>query len=217
MKHEYASKGKANAGLALGIIGTALSAMNTLGGGMALFGRNCGNGFGRYGYGYAEPGFFPSNNVAALEQKECEDNVALTRGIYDMRINDLKEKYAARNVVVDEMFRLYKNQRDEDDKIKEHVANLEKEIGEMKAVEPYKNALFEGMVKSAKQEANCKIHNEAMARWASDQMLVLYMNGTFAPQKIANTTPGTTTVTYTDRPLYNPVLPCFCPGNCNCG
>ena len=208
MKHEYASNGKANAGLALGIIGTALGAMNTLGGGMALFGNGCmmGRNTG-----------CPATDVATLYAKENEDNVALTRGIYDMRINDLKEKYAARNVVVDEMFRLYKNQRDEDDKIKEHVANLEKEIGEMKAVEPYKNALFEGMVKSAKQEANCKIHNEAMARWASDQMLVLYMNGTFAPQKIANTTPGTTTVTYTDRPLYNPVLPCFCPGNCNCG
>ena len=196
---QYASNGKANAGLALGIIGTALSAMNTLGGGMALFGHGCQGWGGRN----ANYGSYPSTDVAALCQKENEDNVALTRGIYDMRITDLKEKYAARSVINEEMFGLYKNQRDEDDKIKAHVAKLEREIGEMKAVEPYKDALIEARFK-----------HEGLSRWASDQMMVLYMNGTFMPQKVANITPGSTTVSYTDRPIYNPVLPCFCPCGC---
>lgn len=41
---EYASKGTANAGLATGIIGTALGAINSMGGAAALLGTNSGSG-----------------------------------------------------------------------------------------------------------------------------------------------------------------------------
>lgn len=76
---------KANAGLTLGIIGTALAG---LGGG--LFGGN-----GLFGGGSASTINAVEGGPTVYEtyKKECEDAVALTKGIYDSRITDLKEKF----------------------------------------------------------------------------------------------------------------------------
>lgn len=76
---KFGSKGKANAGLTLGIIGTALAG---LGGGLG----------GIFGGRSVEA---PCGGPSAWEawQKQCEENIALTRAIYDGRIVDLKEKF----------------------------------------------------------------------------------------------------------------------------
>ena len=86
---------KANAGLTLGIIGTALAGL-----GGSLFGGN-----GLFGGGSASTvnAIEGGPTVFDVYSKQCEDNVALTTGIYQGRITDLQEK-----------FQLYK---DLDDKI----------------------------------------------------------------------------------------------------
>lgn len=78
--------GRANAGLALGIVGTVL-------GGAALFGnrRNGLLGVGSNGDGaniaIASCGYAGGNNVAPTAfqawEKECEDTLALQKGLYD--------------------------------------------------------------------------------------------------------------------------------------
>lgn len=80
---KFGSKGKANAGLTLGIIGTALAG---LGGG--LFSN------GLFGGGAATVNAVEGGpTVYETYKKQCGDAVELTRSIYDSRITDLKEKF----------------------------------------------------------------------------------------------------------------------------
>lgn len=72
---KYASTGKGNAGLALGIIGTALGAL-AYGGGNIFGGGNSG---------------MPS--AYEVQQKQCADNIALTNSIWQTRVTDLQEKF----------------------------------------------------------------------------------------------------------------------------
>lgn len=107
---KFGSKGKANAGLTLGIIGTGLAALS---GGMGncggllggLFGgnRNCG--------GCSEVQnieIVPSKYQ--LMEKECQDNLELTRAIYNTRITDLNEKFDLYTRLNDKITELEKTQ-----------------------------------------------------------------------------------------------------------
>lgn len=116
------TRGRANAGLTLGIIGTVLGAA-------ALWGRN-GGGIGNLLSGGASGGGVPANvNInggiggscgcvapTAFEAyaHECDDVIALTSALYNQRINSLQEAQAARNTDVAEKFGLYKSQVDAD-------------------------------------------------------------------------------------------------------
>lgn len=73
---KYASKGKGNAGLSLGIIGTALGALAVSGNG--LFGGGCNSDM-------------PS--AYEVQQKQCAENIALTNAIWQTRVTDLQEKF----------------------------------------------------------------------------------------------------------------------------
>lgn len=109
---------RANAGLALGIIGTVL-------GGAALL-KNGGIGglFGGSGIGSSVPANVNINGgfgvgcsaPTAFEayKHECEDVLALTSTLYNQRISSLQEATAARNTDVAEKFGLYKSQVDAD-------------------------------------------------------------------------------------------------------
>lgn len=114
--------GKANAGLTLGIIGTALGAW-------ALFGNRRGGLLGG-----AVGGGMPSNiNINGLEaglsggsngvsaptafqtwEKGCEDTLALQAGIYNQALNYQNNRFADREVLNAELFSLYKSQTDAD-------------------------------------------------------------------------------------------------------
>ena len=109
---------RANAGLALGIIGTVLGGAALLknGGIGSLFGGSgIGGGVptnvninGGLGVGCSAPTAFEAY------KHECEDVLALTSALYNQRINSLQEATAARNTDVSEKFGLYKSQVDAD-------------------------------------------------------------------------------------------------------
>lgn len=109
---------RANAGLALGIIGTVLGGAALLknGGIGGLFGGSGISGGvptnvninGGLGVGCSAPTAFEAY------KHECEDVLALTSALYNQRINSLQEATAARNTDVAEKFGLYKSQVDAD-------------------------------------------------------------------------------------------------------
>lgn len=154
-------RGRADAGLALGIVGTVL-------GGAALLGRG--------GIGALLGGGSPSvtNNYSGggcvaptayeVASKECADILAVTKGYYDLAISGLKSASAAREVDVrekfglyvnnrdnidrvnnrinDELFSLYKYTRDKDDETKDKISALESQVAVNTAVRPYQDKLI---------------------------------------------------------------------------
>jgi hypothetical protein len=155
-------RGRADAGLALGIVGTVL-------GGAALLGRG--------GIGALLGGGSPSvtNNYSGggcvaptaydVASKECADILAVTKGYYDLAIAGLKSASAAREVDVaekfglykdnrdnidrvnnrinDELFSLYKYTRDKDDETKDKISALESQVAVNAAVRPYQDKLIQ--------------------------------------------------------------------------
>lgn len=113
---EYASKGVANTALGLGIAGTALGLMGLAkNGGFNLFGGSSSNSsmpenvnINSYSMTSATPTTFDT------WQKECSDNLALTKSIYENRISDLQNMAAARQIDIDEKYQLWKSQIDAD-------------------------------------------------------------------------------------------------------
>ena len=156
-------RGRADAGLALGIVGTVL-------GGAALLGKG---GIGAIlGGGGASPvtvntisggsGGCSSFNAYA---KECEDVVALTKGMYDLYIVgqqnatkareiDVAEKFGlykdnrdnidrVNNRINDELFSLYKYTRDKDDETNDKISCLAQQVAINSAVRPYQDKLIQ--------------------------------------------------------------------------
>lgn len=155
-------RGRADAGLALGIVGTVL-------GGAALLGRG--------GLGAILGGGSPSvtNNYTGggcvaptaydVASKECADILAVTKGYYDLAISGLKSAAAAREVDVAEKFGLYKDNRDnidsvnnrinaelfslykytrdKDDETSDKIADLESKVAVAAAVRPYQDKLIQ--------------------------------------------------------------------------
>ena len=114
--------GKANAGLTLGIIGTALGAW-------ALFGNKRGNGLlGLAGSGLGgsnininglEAGLGAANGVTSPSafqawEKGCEDALALQKGLYDWALVQQSQRFADRQTLNSELFSLWKGQIDAD-------------------------------------------------------------------------------------------------------
>ena len=110
---DAASKGVAGTGLGLGIAGTALGLWALAKSGSGLLG---GIGSGEtiiagnnLGYGAtAAGGFGYTPSEVYMSAKQCEDNVALTRAIYDMRIKDLQEKTGIYNYFNDKFCQVEK-------------------------------------------------------------------------------------------------------------
>lgn len=154
-------RGKADAGLALGIVGTVL-------GGAALLGRG---GVGALLGGGASPvtvnasGGCVAPTAYEVASKECADILAVTKGYYDLAIAGLKSATAAREVDVaekfglykdnrdnldrvnarinDELFSLYKYTRDKDDVITAKISAIESDAAVSKAVRPYQDKLIQ--------------------------------------------------------------------------
>lgn len=115
-KHDdYASKATGNAGLTLGIIGTALGA------GAWLLGGNNRSVFGSLGSNMPENvnintygANTSSNQPTALQvmEKECADEVKLLTDMFGLKLDTANKFYAMRETDVAEKFGLYKSQVD---------------------------------------------------------------------------------------------------------
>lgn len=118
-KKEYATKGVGNAGLTLGIIGTALGAY-------ALWGR--GNGLG--GVSMPENVNINTNRDSASVlaagdgitaptafqtwEKGCQEALALTNAIWGLHVSSMQADYDHRQTDIAEKFQLWKSQVDAD-------------------------------------------------------------------------------------------------------
>lgn len=121
--------GKANAGLTLGIIGTALGAWALFGnrrGGGILGGATGGLGSGLGGSniningletGMAGVGSSGSRNCPSayeVQMKECEDILALQGGLYQWALTQQNQRFQDRQTLDSELFGVYKSQVDAD-------------------------------------------------------------------------------------------------------
>lgn len=177
------TRGIAIGGLTTGIIGSALGLLNN--GGLGnLFGGGCGCNNNCNGQ--------PS--IYTVQEKECEDNLALTRQLYENRLRDIAELNAFREKDIAEKFALYQNDNGNYNKLVERIANLEKNEAIMAAVEPYRMKII-----------NDKIALEAERRCCADNKIVGYLNGNFQPLYVADITPATTS---TERTTFNPLCGC---------
>ena len=180
-KHDN-TRGIAIGGLTTGIIGSALGLLNGNGNGLlgGLFG-GCNNCAGQ-------------PTIYSLQEKECSDNLELTKALYENRLRDIAELNAFREKDIAEKFALYQNDNGNYNKLVERIANLEKNEAIMAAVEPYRMKII-----------NDKIALEAERRCCADNKIVGYLNGNFQPLYVADMTPATTSV---ERTTYNPLCDC---------
>jgi hypothetical protein len=145
--HTHTSKGKVNAALTTGIIGTSLSGLLTLGAlgiGSGIMG---GNKFGNC------PGV-PTGDLYN-ERKETQDYIELTKQYYKGQIETQakidKNFFDLYKMNVDTSFGLYKSNRDTKDELVSKIDKLERQVDVMAAIRPYQDALI-----------NAKIDNVAL-------------------------------------------------------
>ena len=115
--------GKANAGLTLGIIGTALGAWALFGnrrssGLLGLAGSGSGMGGSNININGLETGL-GATGVAAPSafqawEKGCEDTLALQKGLYDWALVQQSQRFADRQTLNSELFNVWKGQIDAD-------------------------------------------------------------------------------------------------------
>lgn len=161
--HEIPSKGKVNAALTTGIIGTSLSGLMALGAlgigtGVLGGGRNC--------QGCPTPNNNVPHGELYNERKEQADYVEVTKQYYEGQLET--QKAMDRNFFdlykmnvdtswglyknhVDDSFALYKGQRDDKDALIAKINDVEKKVDVMAAIRPYQDALI-----------NAKIDNVAL-------------------------------------------------------
>lgn len=114
--------GKANAGLALGIVGTALGAWALFGNRRSggLLGGSNGSGMGGsniningFETGLSTTGVTSPSAFQAWE-KGCEDTLALQKSLYDWALIQQSQRFADRQTLNAELFSVWKGQVDAD-------------------------------------------------------------------------------------------------------
>lgn len=210
---EYASKGKADAALSTGIIGTSLAGL------LALGAIGMGNRGGLFGNGSSAS---VSNEDLYVERKESQDYINLTKEYYEGRLANRRELADAffnayqRDVdnsfslyknqrdmndtlnqrITDASFGLYKNQRDEKDGIIAKINEVERKVDVMSAIRPYQDALI-----NAKIDNNALMSDYALSKRTCRMIegeLVLPSTpvvtgyGSYTPFRVSTTTTGTT-------------------------
>lgn len=195
MNIERKSSGTAKAGLATGIVGTSLGALNALGGGMSLLG-GLGNGVVR--------------NVAcgcSCSEDHLVDRYTLAQ---ESKISELETQIALRdaNIFTDQKFvELYKY-------IDSELRDIRGELGRQAVHNQKTEDSFQ--IVSERMQCCCdsleaKINTERKERRCADNTIINYTNATFYPKQIADVTTGTTT---TAQVLYNPLPVNTC--DCDC-
>ena len=165
---EYASRATGNAGLTLGIIGTALGALGMLGNGNGLLGGLVGN--------TTTPVYQPNPMVgpwnancwsvpvpgsvqdAFIEREVCNNYLNTTKQYYEGQITNIKDLhnafYRLDKQDTDNSFALYKNQRDIKDDLSSAIAAVNTKVDMMAAVRPYQDALINAKIDNVAQNAD---------------------------------------------------------------
>ncbi len=206
-KKEYASKGVAGTALGLGIAGTALW----------LFNGGLGNG-SLFGRGTTPASTMNRAEIDALAAKESQDALDLTRFIYEQRIDINNNRFADREQLNSEIFKvystqltadfdLYKSQRDGFDVLAKRISDLETKEAVTAAVEPWRAKVLEMQINGVAGGASAAVALEAERRACADGKIVNYVNSTFYPQYIAGIE---TSNTSTEAPIYNPLCNSMC-------
>ena len=177
----YASNGKANAGLTTGIIGTALGVLN---GGAGLLGNVWGT-----------PNMHPQQ--MCVNRYEAEQQARIAQLESDVKLRDA-------NIYSDgKMLELYKYF---DGELKDVRGVLcAQAVHNQKTEDSF--ALARQDIAAVKAELDAKIKLESERRCCADNSIVNYANATFYPKLVADVTAGTTTTAQT---LYNPIPDCGC-------
>ena len=158
-------RGRANAGLTLGIIGTVLggAALARQGGIGGLLGPSSSApaSSGSVTYNVSSPACC----TPSLYAKECDDILSVTKGMYDLFIVGQQNATKAREIDVaekfglyvsnrdnidrvngrinDELFSLYKYTRDKDDETNAKISDLAQQVAINTAVRPYQDKLIQ--------------------------------------------------------------------------
>ena len=152
--HEIPSMGKANAGLTLGIIGTALGALNGMG---------CGSGLlsGLFGGGCSGPcskNAGITNEELYIERSQAAEYLATTKQYYEGLMQTNKSItdafFDSYKRDVDNSFMLYKSQRDADDVLAKRIDEVDKKVDVMAAIRPYQDALINAKIDTVAANAN---------------------------------------------------------------
>lgn len=189
MDFKFANRGVANAGLTTGIIGTALGALNSLGGlaGAAMPVGSCAGACGsvtpfttQYDAGLAARIAELETEVKLRDANIFTDNKILeVYKFFDGELKDVRKELCNQAVI------------------------NERTAGAFKAVEQD--------IICTRNELYASIARERDERCCADNSIVTYVNNTFYPKEVVDVTVGTAT---TAQPLYNP-LPRS--GGCGCG
>lgn len=159
-------RGRANAGLTLGIIGTvlggaALARQGGIGGLLNVAAPAAPASSGSVTYNVSSPACCTSS----LYAKECDDILSVTKGMYDLFIVGQQNAAKAREIDVaekfglyvnnrdnidgvnarinNELFSLYKYTRDKDDETNAKIYDLAQQVAINTAVRPYQDKLIQ--------------------------------------------------------------------------
>jgi hypothetical protein len=168
-------RGKANAGLTLGIIGTVLggAALAKQGGIGSLLGTSAPAPAASVPVTYNVSS--PACCTPSLYAKECDDILSVTKGMYDLFIVGQQNATKAREIDVaekfglyvnnrdnidrvngrinDELFSLYKYTRDKDDETNAKIYDIAQQVAINTAVRPYQDALLQTQITNAFKDA----------------------------------------------------------------
>lgn len=143
---DYATKGLAGTALGFGIGGTVLSLLN---GGLNLAGGMRG-------------GCGP--RVVPTTWNDGKELAEIYNGMWELAYNGAQARRADRELVVSEIFSLYKSQVDADfqnykfsrdsyDAVSARIGNLETQIAVLAAIKPYENKIIKAELKSVADHA----------------------------------------------------------------
>lgn len=200
MKIDQGSSGVAKAGLATGITGTTLGALNLMGNAGGILGGLFGGRNMACGYNAA--------GACGCSEDHLVDRFTLAQ---ESKISELQTQIALRDAnsfTEKQMLDMYKY-------VDGRLNAIEKQLC-LQEVQNQKTADSFQLV-SERMQCCCdslseKICRERDERKCADNTLVNYMNATFYPKKVADVTTGTTT---TPQTLFNP-LPAQKSGCGNC-
>ena len=195
MEHEgskFASRAQGNAGVTLGTIGTALGALNMLGGtGLGGLLNPCAPKSGCAGDHLVDR--YELGQVQALQNKDME----IARLNTEIKLRDS-------NIYTDQKsLELYKYV---DARFREFEAAIAQQAVVNQATKDSVGIVQERL-DCAKHDLGDAITRECEARRCADNTIVNYANATFYPKMVADVTTGTTTTAQT---VYNPLPICGC-------